>query len=1809
MDAVVYGALEEICSQGVTGLTLHELWSKIQSHLTSNGLPLCSNVKKALWSNLLNIPSLRFECGGVRFDAANPKIQSVVDAEAMELKVVAVEHLLDSFYGIYDIKASDAGISEPQRRVLERLAVARTEGVAQNEIAKELGVKNNYFHYTIKGLESRGLIVRQSTIIRKKEAGNEWEYKQGSIVNTNMLHLHRYAKHLGRLQRLEITKEEKAVTDNDSADKELTTGDGVSEERIKDYVPAIRAICDLLEKTDGKVLVVSDIKKKLGYRNTPGHRAWRNILQRTKDAHLVEEFVAKVNEKEVKCLRLLKNFSTKTCAPKNHGDGDDDLDTEHVKLVKRGQITDQLMELPIEQQIYDMIDAEGSKGLTLDEVYKRLGIKNKRYYPRVLDMVSRFGMHIVPESLNRGLVYRAYTAGNYNSGGSNTSPVKSQDTNDVKSSNHTQAGQPMLPHTIQNVGDHTSKVEAEVNEEHNINDTLPDSRSSKNLQCEENDRIPDSELQIVNVNPESNPVSLEPSSSASPAPRVRRSYPTYPCLGLYPEHSQREQWILEKLQEEKVLIRFELHRLLESLKNLEKEHKVQMDKKTLTRSLNKLQNDGQCKCISFAVPSVTNCGRKRMIDVILHPSVYDAEDLSDLIHDKLRSTERQIRIQSSSQLKKDSKSIPVLNDVERIYTNVKTNIQAETAEAMKNNGFVLAKMVRAKLLHVFLWGYLTRLPGWDDVIVGNHIHEKTNPHSTCKLFDLNEAIKAMPLELFLQVAGSTIKLESMVEKCSNGSCLSDLTVDEYKRLMGTRATGLISCLIDILRRLKLIRLIGGELNDDPVGPHTTLRHSLELKPYIEEPVATVLSSTGVNSFDLRPHVRHDFVLSSRKSVDEYWNTLEYCYAASDPKAALHAFPGSAVHEIFLSRSWASIRVMTAHQRTELFKLVANEDINKKISYKNCEKIAANLNLTLEQVLRVFYDKRQKNKSPSQKRKRSSRRKQKNNENSPDEDSRKLKPAKLFNEEDATGEQNPLLETHTLIDEIDGQKETVDDDLDLIEDENNHSYSAIHDCALSTIQSSRPKRFAWTEDKDRLLVIEYVKHRATLGAKYHRTDWATLPSLPAPPDTCRRRMSTLNRNNQFRKAVMRLCNTLGARYAKHLENSENKMIIQDKNACDLIDQTDDLNIDEQWDDFDNKDIKKLLDDALKYKQIAKLEATKGTQYISKYPQADGGGEQHELDENNVGSSSTPINESKKDGGSRQTSTRRSRARLPKSYVMLMNKVKDFGKQAYESLAVSNAIELFKLVFLSTAKDPEVPNLLAETLRRYSEHDLLIAFNYLRDKNFMVRGSDASNFVLSQQFLHNISSSPFPINTGKRAVKMAKWLHERENDLLDTGVNLSADLQCGDVLQLCVQMCSGELSLFPCLPDEGVGEIEEIKKRKCDDNEVCSVEVSKKPKIIDTEIFSRKEKGFPGIQLFLNCSTISRVDTLSLSRDENVIASCGSNLEYDLPAFERLANAGTESAWEAMTCYARNLASSDQELSPICPNLFTIVYSAIQKAGDQGLSMEGISEIIDVQGEKMAELIVEVLEAFGRAFKVNAYDSVHVVDSLYRSKYLLTSMVSNQHDLDLPESHTNDDQPLKSQHENHEDEGRNSITESSTDVAEVHTSTDEVHHRVTILNNPEEVPQPIREIHCNNETESYKKAKVTSPKLGPHEEKCEFRIDSSSSYKPILPWVNGDGSVNEIVYKGLVRRVLGIVMQNPGILEERVISQMNVLNPQSCRKLLELMILDNHITTRKMYQSISNEPPPMLSRLLGLTFNKPKLVCKEHLFANPKSINYL
>lgn len=265
------------------------------------------------------------------------------------------------------------------------------------------------------------------------------------------------------------------------------------------------------------------------------------------------------------------------------------------------------------------------------------------------------------------------------------------------------------------------------------------------------------------------------------------------------------------VQGEKFILRAELYRWLVSL---ETDKCTATDRKTIDRILQKLQQLGHCKCIDISVPVVTNLGRTRTTVVVLHPSIQSlTPELVSEIHDAWRSFEIHSRGKCSSRWReKNTGSVPVLEDVQRTQTHVSTERQTVSSEAMRANGFILAKMVRAKLLHSFLWDYLYGSSGCNDALSSEKdVIEPRDPHSTSKLFSLEATMKAIPVELFLQVAGSTKNFEDMIEKCKRGLCLSDLSIEEYKSLMDTHATGRLSLVIDILRRLKVWLLVASKL--------------------------------------------------------------------------------------------------------------------------------------------------------------------------------------------------------------------------------------------------------------------------------------------------------------------------------------------------------------------------------------------------------------------------------------------------------------------------------------------------------------------------------------------------------------------------------------------------------------------------------------------------------------------------------------------------------------------------------------------------------------------------------------------------------------------------------------------------------------------------------------------------------------------------------------------------------------------------------------------------------------------------------------
>ncbi|XP_031385075.1 uncharacterized protein LOC116198940 isoform X1 [Punica granatum] len=1871
MDSVASSALEEICAQGSTGLTLSSLWPKLAPQLSSAGLGLSLGVKSSVWANLLKIPGLEFHARNAALAPTDPSIQCVEDAEKMKLKIVARESLRDNFVGLYDAQSASANISSRQRQTLERLAAARENGVTQSQLGKEFNMEGKYIFYILKNLESRGLIMRQSAVLRTKEAFSEGESRNGPCVTTNVVYLHRYAKHLGLQQKIEITKEGRAGSSR-NASEALAIGGCPTEDLtkdmiVKDYLPAMQAVCDKLESAEGKVcqvLVVSDIKRDLGYAGAPaGHKAWRTICRRLKDAGVVEELEAKVNEKVHSCLRLLKKFPVETNEPNLFSSGNNGKNEEVAQFGRKRHISEQVIELPLEHQVFDMVIAEGSVGVTLKEVCERLGLDNKRNHTRVLNIVSRFGMHLAAENHGKGVAYRVWAPKSFGGDATNTLPCKSKSAyNESRALNLDGHGSdaPNLLDCTPSVSEgkliSAEKTGERENDEELQNAILEDGEADEALNRQEvlpKPGVSGVGLDLALVVPsDENSVTLYETPASQKSSKSGLSQ-RYPCLSQTADATQREQRILGRVQEEKFILRAELYKWLVSL---EKDKCTTMDRKTIDRIVNKLQKQGHCKCVEISVPSFTNCSRNRRTQVILHPSVeHLSPPLLSEIHDRLRSFEMQSRGHGSSK-SKDCESVPVLEGVQRIQSSVGSDATSNTKhEAMRANGFVLAKMIRAKLLHCFIWDYLHSLPDNNLDILSS----ASNPHSSYWLFSLEEAIKAIPVELFLQVAGSAQKFDDMMEKCRSGLRLVDLPVEQYRILMDTLATARLSLVIDILRRLKLIRLVNNGHREEGVKvPHAILTHAMELKPYIEEPLSMLAHSFNFISLDLRPRVRHDFILSSKEAVDEYWHTLEYCYATADPKAAIHAFPGSTVHEVFYFRSWASARVMTAEQRAELLKRVVKDSTSEKLSFKECEKIAKDLNLTLEQVLRVYHDKRQKRLtrfqgtvaeeggqtqtsatqpvSATRKRRSSSKVPSANNNVDPVNDQLNHEDIVRFSD-GANRFRGELAETVVSLEE----HETVRNDFCTEEPRRNIEMKG---CSNENTKPIRQKRSSWTDEADRQMVIQYVKHRAERGAKFQRAGWSSLSDLPAPPSACGKRIACLKKNKVFRRALMRLINVVSKRYVRHLQKLHNKigdgirLLVRSSLTGDgdrsIPVEAQLIEDEEQWDDFSCPSVKRVLEEVLRCKRITNLEASKEIQsdseefsnlnkrsghYASQVRQSVSSGSPHE------------DNWKEQDKGNQQGSLSRSkRRRLQKKFTRLFNKEYPVNRHIYESLAVSNAVELFKLIFLNTSSAPGMSNILAESLRHYSEHDLFAAFRYLRERKILIGGTGNMQYELPLNFIQNMSRSMFPANTGRRISRCSRWLHEREKDLNEGEIALAGDLQCGDVVHLFSLVSHGEISIFPLLPEEGVGEAEDprnSKRRRAVDESPDSSR-TKKSKYVADDVSARRDKGFPGIMVCARREAIERAKVVELSSrnaefdpHEVILDPPLNELDTGVEQGESdstpdrhireilrspdLCNStinAVESPWDAMACYAEKvmLMPSDPESRRfLCPEVFKNMYGAIQRAGDQGLSMEEVSQIAHKPGEKALKLLIDVLQSFGRVVKVNAFDAVRVVDALYRPKYFLSLLPDTCQDQGQQSSiesrgGSSEGHSIHEPNHDHSDDKAKQDTPVDTDQM----------HKVTLLNLPEETDGTLSEV----QNTSVSGSSSYHNNVNPPESNIDLEIKKFSLSEfcvPIVPWMNGDGTINRVVYKGLLRRVLGIVMLNPGILEDNIIQQLDVLNPQSCRTLLESMILEKHLIVRKMRQTAGSAPPSMLQSVLRSGSKESKSIFREHFFANSMS----
>uniref|UniRef100_A0A0D9WKZ9 Uncharacterized protein n=1 Tax=Leersia perrieri TaxID=77586 RepID=A0A0D9WKZ9_9ORYZ len=882
---LVSAALEEVCARLSLGLPVTEMWTALSGAFNKVGLTIDMAVKRILFARLIALPVITLVVEGV---LVHPARMDVEDAERCGARLLASSPLRDNFLGIYDHRCSASKLSDIQRKTLQLIGASRTFGLTQRNLSKEAEKKGNNFHYVVKTLKSQGLIVGKQAIVKiNAQAKTKAVSQNKCVINTNSLYLSRYAKKLNMnpYQRIEITKPKLGCNEETNIDAlqedETLSVDYKNDVSIHDYLPAMKAICDKLEEASGKFLAVSDIKKDLSYRMQSGHRAWRNVLQRLLGAQLVEKIAANVDDKIVHCLRLLKRFNPDEFKAKGT--------ISNYKLGKKGLTTDQVMELPLDNCIYDMIDAQGPKGITLIELGKRLGGKynnSKELHDRVSSMHDRFNLTVEVEVAGKSKQGRVWTSKNFSLYNAALRNCDAPDDHDYCSV------WPLIP---SEESDSVSPYGFSVNNKLLLEEDCHDEPLVHHLLS--------SHEACVGI---SQPVEQDKVAFQ----KKRHCWPTSIS------DDRRQKKIIHILKKHSFVLMVELHKCLE---RVEKGNRKIFDRKTLIRTLNKLQQEGSCKCIKVNVPVVTNYTGSRSIGVILNSSEVMSPELMDQIRNRIRNFDSQSRSGAAAKLKikQDTAAIHGLRVQRRVKVK-KTSI----SEAIHDNGFIGAKMIRA-----------IGLPNGSNDRVKEGQHYDKNLDQSCLLFSITAAIKKMPLELFLQVVGSA-KIHTMITKCSLGKTLSEIPTDIYNQLMDTHAKGRLSRLINILDKLKLIGLLNGYIEDSNVQPDDLPTHSLELRPYIEEPTPRIVLSSH---------------LSKLESVDTYWETLKYSYLTAG-SAETSAFPGGCVPEVSHPRSWSSVRVMTAEQRLELQQCLMNQSETGKLSYKVCRMIAKELNLSLQQVL-------------------------------------------------------------------------------------------------------------------------------------------------------------------------------------------------------------------------------------------------------------------------------------------------------------------------------------------------------------------------------------------------------------------------------------------------------------------------------------------------------------------------------------------------------------------------------------------------------------------------------------------------------------------------------------------------------------------------------------------------------------------------------------------------------------------------------------------------------------------------------------------
>eukprot|EP00854_Cymbomonas_tetramitiformis_P008254 gene8254-9807_t len=388
MEAGVSSALREIALEGPEGCTLLDLWDRLEDDFLSQ-VATDNALQENICAQLLH----HIELGSLRLITANsleasaglaaPYRISDLTRGADTIRLIASEALRDSALGLTVERFSTLSQITPlQRQVLERLGRARHKGELQNQLAHHFKTSANSFFNIARHLESHDLILRESVVAQ--ELANPKK-----TISTYILRLKTLCQR-GCPPARGAASPAPSLSHGASGNASAQAGAPSACTTYGDYFisdafeRSLQDLCSKLAAVPEGVILEATFREQEGMRGNEFQKTWDRLRQAMLSRGLIEQFDAPVKSRTKTCqkphFRWL-NSGDQAKAPKT---------SEPVPSVDFGQ--EELLEVPLTQQMMDLIFRYGPEGVLSPTIFRQLGVSQGGNYKREVDLMATYGL-------------------------------------------------------------------------------------------------------------------------------------------------------------------------------------------------------------------------------------------------------------------------------------------------------------------------------------------------------------------------------------------------------------------------------------------------------------------------------------------------------------------------------------------------------------------------------------------------------------------------------------------------------------------------------------------------------------------------------------------------------------------------------------------------------------------------------------------------------------------------------------------------------------------------------------------------------------------------------------------------------------------------------------------------------------------------------------------------------------------------------------------------------------------------------------------------------------------------------------------------------------------------------------------------------------------------------------------------------------------------------------------------------------------------------------------------------------------------